>query len=157
MKFLHFVKHKVSHPMLAEFSHLKTLKSPSKSTKGSSSLFQQFANSDTPFDSLCQESLEEDILLEDGEHVSYQDCDIEDDISEEQKQELVEEIKDMGRTGLTPLARLPSTTISSACPMSGLAVSNTAIGAEIGRKVQPHDESADANCGGGVERNLRAL
>ena len=88
------VKHTFSHPLLAEFSHLNTLKSPSKSTNGSSSLFQQFANSETPFDSLCQESLEEDTLLEGGEHVSYQDCDSEDDMSEEQKQELVEENKD---------------------------------------------------------------
>jgi len=121
------VKHTFSHPLLAEFSHLNTLKSPSKSTNGSSSLFQQFANSGTPFDSLCQESLEEDILLEGGKHVPYQDSDSEDDLSEEQKQELVEENKDMGRTGLTPLARLPSTSTSTACPMSGLTVSNTAI------------------------------
>jgi len=121
------VKHTFSYHLLAEFSHLNTLKSPSKSTNGSSSLFQQFSISGTPFDSLCQESLEEDILLEGGGHSTYQDSDSEDDLSEEQKQELVEENRDMGRTGLTPLARLSSTSTTTSSPMSGLTVSNTAI------------------------------
>jgi len=121
------VKHTFSYQLLAEFSHLTTLRSPSKSTNGSSSLFQQFSDSGTPFDFLCQESLEEDILLE-GEQAGFQDSDSEDDLSEEQKQELVEENRDMGRTGLTPLARIPSTTITtSTSPLTGLTVSNTAI------------------------------
>jgi len=121
------VKHTFSYPLLAEFSHLNTLKSPSKSMNGSTSLFQQFSSSGTPFDFLCQESLEEDILLEGGEYSLYQDSDSEDDLSEEQKQELVEENRDTGRTGLTPLARLPSVSTTTTSPLSGLTVSNTAI------------------------------
>merc|ERR1712142_1022804 len=114
--------------LLAEFSHLQTLKSPSKSTNGNSSLFQQFAMSGTPFDSLCQESLEEDILIEGGECDHRNESDSEDDLSEEQKQELVEENRDMGRTGLTPLARIPSSSnTSTTTPLTGLTVSNTAI------------------------------
>jgi len=121
------VKHTFSYQLLAEFSHLTILKSPSKSINGSSSLFEQFATSGTPFDFLCQESLEEDILLEGGESGTFQDSDSEDDLSEEQKQELVEENRDMGRTGLTPLARLPSVTTTPTSPLTGLTISNTAI------------------------------
>ena len=68
--------------------------------------------------------MEEDILLEGGEQGAFQDSDSEDDLSEEQKQELVEEDRDMGRTGLTSLARLPT---ASTSPLSGLTVSNTSI------------------------------
>jgi len=122
------VKHTFSYQLLAEFSHLTMLKSPSKNINGSSSLFQQFSSSGTPFDFLCQESLEEDILMEGGEQAVFQDSDSEDDLSEEQKQELVEENRDMGRTGLTPLARIPSSSnTSTTTPLTGLTVSNTAI------------------------------
>jgi len=121
------VKHTFSYQLLAEFSHLTILRSPSKSINGSSSFFEQFATSGTPFDFLCQESLEEDILLEGGESAAFQDSDSEDDLSEEQMQELVEENRDMGRTGLTPLARLPSVTTTPTSPLTGLTISNTAI------------------------------
>jgi len=120
------VKHTFNYHLLAEFSHLQTLKSPSKSTNGNSSLFQQFAMSGTPFDSLCQESLEEDILIEGGEYDHRNESDSEDDLSEEQKQELVEENRDMGRTGLTQLVRAPVVSNPST-PLSGLTVSNTAV------------------------------
>ena len=68
--------------------------------------------------------MEDDILLE-GEQAWFQESDSEDDLSEDQTQELVEENRDMGRTGLTPLARIPSNT--STYPLTGLTVSNTAI------------------------------
>lgn len=71
--------------------------------------------------------MEEDILLEGGEQGAFQDSDSEDDLSEEQKQELVEDDRDMGRTGLTKLARLPSASTSTTSPLSGLTVSSTSI------------------------------
>ena len=124
------VKQDFDFRLLAEFSHLSTLKSPTKSLSGSSSWLKRFsgANSDeSPFDELCQESQEEDILLcgEEGEAAGVS-SDSEEELSAEQMRELLEENRDSGRvlTHLTPLAAPSKPVIAKA---TGLNISNTAI------------------------------
>ena len=123
------VKQDFNFRLLAEFSHLSTLKSPTKSISGSSSWLKRFsgANSDeSPFDELCQESQEEDILLCGDELCCGGSSDSEDDLSPEQLQELLEENRDSGRvlTHLTPVVASSKPPIAKA---TGLTISNTAI------------------------------
>jgi hypothetical protein len=61
------VKQDFSFRLLAEFAHLSTLKSPTKSLTGSGSWLKRFGavgSEESPFDELCQESLEEEDILE---------------------------------------------------------------------------------------------
>ena len=124
------VKQDFDFRLLAEFSHLSTLKSPTKSLSGSSSWLKRFSGADSdesPFDELCQESQEEDILLcgEEGEAAGVS-SDSEEELSAEQMRELLEENRDSGRvlTHLTPLAAPSKPVIAKA---TGLNISNTAI------------------------------
>ena len=121
------VKHNFSYHLLAEFSHMASLKSPSKSA-GSNSVFGKYGNSKgTPFDLVSADGQEEDIL-QGGSSRSVMDSDSEDDISEEQKRQLLEENSHSGG-GLTSLSRVSRNSVrqSSRPPATGVTVSNTAI------------------------------
>ena len=76
---------------LVEFAHLKATKSPSKkSVAGESSFFKQYWDQKTPFDECLNEArAEEDILAGDADLDSATDSD--DDLSEEQKLEILNE------------------------------------------------------------------
>jgi len=121
------VKQSFSHSLLAEFSHISSLKSPSKSASGS--VFRKYANQGTPFDIVNMVDHEEDILQ--GAHNnSLIDSDSEDDISEEQKKQLIEENTSSGSMGLTSLssrsARSSLRQVTRS-PATGVTVSNTGI------------------------------
>ena len=123
------VKQDFNFRLLAEFSHLSTLKSPTKSLSGSSSWLKRFSgvNSDeSPFDELCQESQEEDILLCGDETVGCASSDSEDELSAEQMQELLEENRDSGRV-LTHLTAVVAPSKPPIARATGLTISNTAI------------------------------
>ena len=121
------VKQNFSLNLLAEFSHMNNLKSPSKS-QGSNSVFRKFSLTGTPFDSLCSQNLEEDIL-QGMNNSSVVESDSDDDLSEEQKLQLMEENCDQASSGLTSLSKpKPSMrTGPSRSPASGVTVTNTAI------------------------------
>jgi len=123
------VKQDFNFRLLAEFSHLSTLKSPTKSLSGSSSWLKRFSgvNSDeSPFDELCQESQEEDILLCGDETGGCASSDSEDELSAEQMQELLEENRDSGRV-LTHLTAVVAPSKPPIARATGLTISNTAI------------------------------
>ena len=126
------VKQTFSYHLLAEFSHLTSLKSPTKATSGGESVFKQFAEHGSPFDSLCQEKdvVNEDILQEaGGRSPAMDDSDSEDDLSEEQKQQLADENREgVHCSGLNSLAS--STAVprpAPAIPRTGITVSNSAV------------------------------
>ena len=81
------VKHNFSFSLLAEFSHISILKSPSKSV---CSVFQKFSVHGTPFDLVNCEDTEEDILQR-GLNNSALESDSDEDISDELKKQLIEE------------------------------------------------------------------
>ena len=116
------VKQGFNYRLLQEFAHLNTMKSPTKAA-GHTTWVRRFEGGDrdgTPFDELCQESLEEDILAGgEGERGS----DSEEELSAAQLRELMEENRDSGRpvTGLRAPAPRPVTRAT------GLAVANTAV------------------------------
>ena len=121
------VKHNFSLNLLAEFSHVNNIQSPSKS-RGNNSVFRKFSLTGTPFDSLCFPNPEEDIL-EGLNSSTVADSDSDDDLSEEQKLQLMEENSDTATSGLASLSK-PKPAVRtgpSRSPVSGVTVSNTAI------------------------------
>lgn len=126
------VKDNFSLLMLSEFSHLrsggqKVTDSPSKNTI--KSWFEAHWEQGSPFDNVCEcEGGEEDILLiQDGTEGFYSD-ESDDDLSEDQKREIMNENTE-SRTTLTPLKSVPRKPVTPVIPShkSSILISNTAL------------------------------
>ena len=122
------VKQNFNLHLLAEFSHMAILKSPSKSVNANI-IFKKYAsNNVTPFDILSLKEEEEDIL-QGGTNISVVDSDSDDDLSEEQKRQLFEENNMTSYQGLTSLSGSQNNTTkpSPRPPVTGVTVSNTGL------------------------------
>jgi hypothetical protein len=112
---------------LAEFAHLKmaSLRSPSKKVlQGERAYFTEFWEAGTPFDdALLDSTYEEDILLEGHGPDSRSDSEEEEDLSEEQKQEILNENEEPNSS----LATLKSRVWSPPPPKHGLCLANTTL------------------------------
>ena len=123
------VKQNFNLHLLAEFSHMSILKSPSKTVEANS-IFKKYAsNNVTPFDLLSSKEEEEDIL-QGGNNISVLDSDSDDDLSEEQKRQLFEENNMTSYQGLTSLSGsqvVHTSRPSAKPPVTGVTVSNTGL------------------------------
>lgn len=107
---------------LVEFSHLKVSKSPTKkSLDGESSYFKTFLDSTTPFDDALRDlSGEEDIL---ADHDPDARSDSDDDLSEEQKIEIMNENEGSNST----FGSLKGRSWTPPPPKQGLCIANTTL------------------------------
>ena len=122
------VKQNFNLHLLAEFSHMSILKSPSKTVEANL-IFKKYAsNNVTPFDILSSKEEEEDIL-QGGNNISVLDSDSDDDLSEAQKRQLFEENNMTSYQGLTSLSdsQVHTSRPSPKPPVTGVTVSNTGL------------------------------
>ena len=107
---------------LAEFSHLRVSKSPSKlNNTGESLFFRQHWESNTPFDNALKSITYEEDILTDATVESFSDSD--DDLSEEQKLEIQQENEGFA----SMLDSLKQRKSAPTTPKQGLCIANTTL------------------------------